>query len=198
MKNHTRNGYSSIGLWRFIDSCISKLRTMHRRHEIAEARRQEIEAQSQRIRRDRSAGAFDERMTTRRKGPQRMTYLAEFRQPLKHLNPMGAKIAAPVTIELFAEGSRPKKWKARFLGAGRGAKPGQTIKWTDGGEMNYPEASGGPRALQTAIATLFEEQLTPWREILTEEEQHERDHPEPPLNKKPIQTPRRQATAPEG
>jgi hypothetical protein len=113
-----------------------------------------------------------------------MTYTADFRQPRKQLNPMNAKIRGPITVELFHVGSRPKKWKARIIG-------GRIIAFPDSKtDMNYPEASGGATSLKAAVRDLFEEQLTPWREWLTEDEQKERDNPTPPLNKKRISGPR--------
>lgn len=113
-----------------------------------------------------------------------MTYQAEFRQPLKQLNPMGLRFTHPITVELYHVGSRPKKWMARII-------DGQPIRWPDSkAQMQYPDSAGGAGALKAAVGALFEEQLTPWREWLTPEEQHERDHPTPAINKKPIATPR--------
>lgn len=113
-----------------------------------------------------------------------MTYTADFRQPRKQLNPLDVIMAATITVELFHVGKNPKRWKARIVG-------GRTIPVAEGkAEMQYPESSGGIHAIKDQLKTLFDEQLTPWVEHLSIEEQYERDHPTPPLNKKAVATPR--------
>lgn len=71
---HTRNGYTSTGLWGVIDSWIEKLLSGERRRQRAEARLREEAAAKERTRRENTAGraektaaAFDKKMIDRRR-----------------------------------------------------------------------------------------------------------------------------------
>jgi hypothetical protein len=111
-----------------------------------------------------------------------MTYTADFRQPRKQLNPLNVRIGGAITVELFHIGRKPIRWKARIVG-------GRVIPHPDSkADMQYPDPSGGAHSLKDAVRELFDEQLTPWVEHLTPQEEQERDHPTPPLNKKAIST----------
>ena len=113
-----------------------------------------------------------------------MTYTADFRQPRKQLNPLDATMVATITVELFHVGRNPKRWKARIVG-------GRTIPESmSKADLQYPESSGGIHSLKSQLKTLFDEQLTDWVEHLSIEEQFERDHPTPEVNKKAVATPR--------
>lgn len=94
-----------------------------------------------------------------------MIYQATFRQPLEHLNRLGAKLAAPIDVEIFPMNKGQTRWCARYLKAN--GKTGATIPWQDGNPITHPSAG----AVKVIIKKLFAEQVTPWREIpVTEEE----------------------------
>jgi hypothetical protein len=75
----------------------------------------------------------------------KVTYRAVFEQPIGKLNPMGARLPGPVSIEIFGSGER---WQAREIAGGILTRLGKL------GPTSYA---------QSEVAAVFERQTQAWQ-----------------------------------